>query len=98
MATTIITPDDLENFRQRLLEDIQNLPPRKDVTTAGRWLRSDEVLIILKVSLGTLQHLRRSGALPYTKIGNVIYYDVEDIEKMMLKSKRSDTDSKRKSI
>jgi hypothetical protein len=87
MATTIITPEDLENFRQRLLEDIQNLPPKKNTASAERWLRSAEVKKLLKISLGTLQHLRSIGALPYTKIGNVIYYDVEDIEKMMLKSK-----------
>ena len=93
MATTIITPDDLENFRKKLLADIQNLPPKKDVSRADRWLRSDEVLKILKISLGTLQHLRRTGVLPYTKIGNVVYYDAEDIEKMMLKSKKVDGDS-----
>ena len=90
MATTIITPDDLENFRKRLLEDIQNLPVKRDATKSERWLRSDEVVKLLKLSLGTLQHLRRTGALPYTKIGNVVYYDVEDIEKMMLKSKKVD--------
>jgi hypothetical protein len=93
MATTIITPDDLENFRKKLLEDIQNLPPKKDVPRTDRWLRSDEVLKLLKISLGTLQHLRRTGILPYTKIGNVVYYDVDDIEKMMLKSKKVDGDS-----
>ena len=38
---------------------------------------------LLKVSPGTLQNLRINGTLPYTKIGGIIFYDAEEIEKVM---------------
>jgi hypothetical protein len=37
----------------------------------------------LGLSIGKLQTLRINGTLAYTKIGGIIYYDHEDIVKMM---------------
>ncbi len=47
-------------------------PPKK-------WLKSNEVKALLRISNGTLVTMRTNGTLPYTKIGNIIYYDQEDI-------------------
>ncbi|RRN77387.1 DNA-binding protein, partial [Pseudoxanthomonas sp. SGD-10] len=44
---------------------------------------------ILGISHGFLQTLRDSGTLPFTKIGGSIYYDFEDITKMMSANKSS---------
>ena len=38
---------------------------------------------MLNVSAGTLQAMRRSGTLPYTKIGGLIYYNMDDIHQML---------------
>ena len=38
---------------------------------------------LLQVSPGTLQNLRIYGTLPYTKVGGIIYYDAEEIQKVM---------------
>jgi len=38
---------------------------------------------LLQVSPGTLQNLRINGTLPYTKVGGIIYYDTEEIQKVM---------------
>jgi hypothetical protein len=35
------------------------------------------------MSTGTLQNLRSNGTLPHTKIGGLIYYDAELINKVM---------------
>jgi hypothetical protein len=54
---------------------------------AQKWLKSNQVRKMLLVSPGTLQNLRINGTLPYTKIGGVIFYDYEDIKKMLEKHK-----------
>jgi predicted site-specific integrase-resolvase len=38
---------------------------------------------LLGISPGTLQNLRVNGTLPYTKIHGSMFYDYEDIKKMM---------------
>ena len=38
---------------------------------------------LLQVSPGTLQNLRINGTLPFTKVGGILYYDHEDITKLM---------------
>jgi len=43
---------------------------------------------LLGISPGTLQNLRINGTLPFTKIGGVILYDYEDIQKMLSNHKR----------
>ncbi|WP_421878262.1 helix-turn-helix domain-containing protein [Marinoscillum sp.] len=39
------------------------------------------------MSPGTLQNLRINGTLPFTKIGGVIYYDYQDIHKMLTENR-----------
>ena len=38
---------------------------------------------LLNISGGTMQTLRTNGTLPYKKIGHIIYYDIEDIQRML---------------
>lgn len=47
------------------------------------WLKSHEVQKILKISSGTLQHLRDSGQLKFSKVGGIVFYEMKDIEDMM---------------
>ncbi len=89
MATTIITLEDLQNFKQELLAEIQKLLSQRQTTPARKWLKSDEVRRLLLVSPGTLQNLRVNGTLPFTKIGGVIFYDYDDIQKMIEEHKRN---------
>jgi len=89
MAATIITPEDLQNFKQELLSEIQKLLSQRQTTPARKWLKSNEVRRLLLVSPGTLQNLRVNGTLPFTKIGGVIFYDYDDIQKMIEEHKRN---------
>jgi hypothetical protein len=89
MAATIITLEDLQNFKQELLTEIQKLLSQRQTTPARKWLKSNEVRRLLLVSPGTLQNLRVNGTLPFTKIGGVIFYDYDDIHKMIEDHKRS---------
>ncbi|NOS93038.1 MAG: helix-turn-helix domain-containing protein [Cyclobacteriaceae bacterium] len=83
MASAIITPEDLQQFKIDLLEEIRKIVLQRQTQPVRKWLKSHEVMRLLTVSPGTLQHLRVSGVLPYTKIGAVIFYDYDDIQKMI---------------
>ncbi|WP_282038194.1 helix-turn-helix domain-containing protein [Saccharicrinis aurantiacus] len=83
MALEVITTDDLREFKIELLDEIQKLLKRYPSATDKKWLKSYEVKELLNISPGTLQHLRVSGVLPYTKIGGTIYYDHSEILKIL---------------
>ena len=48
-----------------------------------QWLKSSEVRKMLGISHGTLQNLRITRSLPYTKLGGIMFYKSEDIEKIL---------------
>lgn len=82
MAVNIITTDDLEKFKNELIAEIRNLFHLR-TTEQKLWLRSSEVKDLLSISLGTLQNLRTSGTLAYSKVGGALFYNFKDIEKLM---------------
>ena len=82
MAIEVITREDLNEFRELLLSDLNamfNSKPQQQ----KQWLKSNEVRKLLNISPGTLQNLRINGTLSYTKIGSILYYPSHDIEKLM---------------
>lgn len=83
MATEVITKADLEDFRKLLLEDIRQLIGAKTEAPMGKWLKSYQVKNLLRISAGTLQNLRVNGTIPFTRIGNIIYYRAEDIDNLL---------------
>lgn len=82
MAAQIITKEDLDDFREKLLTDIKGLLG-KSTEEPKKWLKSYQVKNMLRISPGTLQNLRVNGTLGFTKIGGIMYYKYEDIVKMM---------------
>ena len=83
MPTQIITTDDLREFKIELLEDLKDLLKTTTSVKAKKYLKSAEIMEMLRVSPGTLQNLRINGTLPYTKVGGIIYYDAEEIQNVM---------------
>lgn len=83
MPATILTTDDLREFKMELLDAIKNLLTKESKGKLKRYLKSSEVMDLLQVSPGTLQNLRINGTLPYTKVGGIIYYDAEEIQNVM---------------
>ena len=82
MAIEIITKDDLEAFRQTLLNDIRALLANNKTETK-EWLRCADVRKMLKVSTGTVQNLRITGKLKSQKIGGIHFYNITDIQNML---------------
>ncbi len=83
MPTSIITTDDLRDFRMELLEDIKKLLSKHTNGNLKKYLKSAEVMSLLQISPGTLQNLRINGTLPYTKMGGIIFYEADEIQKVM---------------
>ena len=83
MPTSIITTDDLREFKLELIEEIKELLNNRGGAASKNWLKSTDVMKLLKISPGTLQNLRINGTIPYTKIGGLIYYDASEIERVM---------------
>ena len=48
-----------------------------------KWVDNRQACQRLSVSIRTLQTLRDSKTLPYTKMGGKVFYKPEDIEKML---------------
>jgi len=87
MAATIITTEDLWEFKMELLDDIKKLLSNKSGQLTKKWLKSPEVRELLGISPGTLQTLRINGTLPYTKMGGTLYYDYQEIIQVLQKNK-----------
>jgi hypothetical protein len=82
MAAEMITKEDLVEFENRLLETIKKImghtadQPRK-------WLRSAQVRKMLNISPNTLTSLRGNGIIKFTRVGGIMYYNSDDINKML---------------
>ena len=82
MNVELVTKEDLRELENNLLNAIKliNKPGQGEVK---KWLKSVEVRKLLNISPGTLQNLRINGTLRYTKIGGIMYYKLEDINKIL---------------
>lgn len=87
MAASIITTEDLHQFKLELLEEIRQVLSENSGRNPKKWMKSSDVRKLLGISPGTLQNLRVNGTLPFTKIGGVIYYDYLDIQTMLTENR-----------
>lgn len=86
MSIEVVTKEDLQAFRLQLIDDLKALFQFKE-NSKKEWLRSNEVRKLLKISPGTLQTLRVNGTLHPSKIGGIMYYKMEEIEKLLNSTK-----------
>jgi len=54
-----------------------------DENSLSDWIDGQDVMQALHISKRTLQTLRSNGALPYSRIGNKLYYLKSDILKIL---------------
>jgi len=83
MAIEVVTKEDLQTFREQLLNDLQQLLVPRDAKLVKPWLKNAEVKKLLSISSNTIQRLRVAGKLRSTKVGGVHYYRYEDIENLL---------------
>lgn len=83
MSVEIVTKEDLVEFGTKLIQEIEKLITKTELKDE-QWLRSIQVRELLNISPGTLQNMRISGKLKYSKVGGIHFYRQSDIEKMLL--------------
>jgi hypothetical protein len=83
MAAEIITKEDLQLFKVELVNEIRQLLAKDNNKQDAEWLRSNHVRKILHLSPNTLQALRVSGKLHFTKVGGIFYYKRDDIQQLL---------------
>lgn len=86
MEIELVTLSDLENLKKEILSEIRRLLSGKSNELSDKkWLKSKEVQKLLGISPGTLQTLRNRAMIPYTRLGGVIYYNQEEVKKVLEK-------------
>jgi hypothetical protein len=83
MAVNILTKEDLQQFKIELLTEIKQLLCNTTPPNQKKWLKSWEVREMLGISRGTLQSMRNNGTLEATPVGGLMFYDYDDIAKLM---------------
>src|ERR1051325_5844924 len=79
-AHHIITVDHLQQLKKQLVEELLTALKPQASLPAKKWMKSHEVRRLLKISPGTLQTLKSSGVILYTKIGGVHFYDYDTVK------------------
>jgi hypothetical protein len=87
MRGQLATLADLDKLKTELLLAIQAMLTKHNESKSKKWLKTYEVQKLLGISAGTLQTLRNSGAIPFSKIGGTIYYDLDEIN-VVIESKK----------
>jgi Helix-turn-helix domain len=79
----LLTKDDLHQFKEDLPRSIYAMLQAGAYKGPKKWLKSHEVIKLLGISPGTLHTLRSKGTIPATKIGNIMFYDIEEIHRLL---------------
>jgi len=84
----LVTQGDLIVLKADLLQAIKAMLQSNSPQPAKQWLKSYEVLKLLNISKGTLQTLRKNETLPFTRVGGLIYYDSDEINRLLSRQKK----------
>ncbi len=85
MNFELLTKDDLKNFKNEIISELKDL--LEGSHKSKKWLKSSDVKEMLGISAGTLQNYRINGTLPFTKIGKTIFYDYDDVNRILNQNK-----------
>ncbi len=83
MGVNILTTEDLQIFKRELIQELKSILEGASDSTPKKWLKSYEVREMLGLSRGTLQNLKANGSLQATRIGGLLFYNYDDIQKLM---------------
>ncbi|MET0635180.1 MAG: helix-turn-helix domain-containing protein [Chitinophagaceae bacterium] len=83
METKQITTEDLQQLRKDLVRELKVILCQIIIQDSKPWLKSHVVRKLMKISPGTLQHLRDTGAIKFSKVGGIIFYSMSDIEELL---------------
>lgn len=67
---------------EMLARTVECLSGRSDGKRLGNWMDSAEVCRTLNISMRTLQTMRETGQIGYSRIGYKLFYKQEDVESL----------------
>lgn len=85
MQIDLLTKEDLEQFRIKLLTEIREIMNVQEQNSFPKSIKSNQVLKILQISPGKLQNLRITGALSFKKVGGNYYYNYNEVKRLLPK-------------
>jgi len=65
------------------MTEIQSLKKTKSELFKEEWMDGQEVTLALHISQRTLQTLRCSGQLPFSRLHKKLYYKISDVKAML---------------
>ncbi len=83
----IATKADITNVMLEMKELLKEALSK--VNMNQKWLKENQVREMLGLSASGLQNLRINGTIPYTKLGGAIYYDYNDLLKILEQNKKN---------
>lgn len=83
MEIEILTKQDLQTFKEELLDELVKVLNTSVNAKEKEFLRTKEVRHLLGISNGTLQNLRVKGLLNPSKIEGVYYYNLSEIKALL---------------
>lgn len=75
--------DELKSIVNRLHTQATRLAVHTTPGTPNGWLPQEELCRILHVTKRALQYLRQQRKIPYTRLGNKIFFREADIKRML---------------
>lgn len=73
----------LKDLKSEIIVEVRQLLRDREQGKVSRWLKSAQVKKMLDLSHGKLQMMRDTKTIPFSRIGGTIYYNADDIERMM---------------
>lgn len=97
MTTQVLTMEDFQQFKAELFQELHQIFQSANNQQPRKWVKSYEVREMLGISPGTLQNMRANRTIAYSKIGGLVFYDYNDIIKLMESDKTDAKPQKRDS-
>ena len=83
MAVEIVTKDDLKHLEINLLNAFKQIVKEDSKETVKKWITTKDLEELYKISRSKQQQLRNKKAIPYTKLGETVYYSLTEIDEIL---------------
>ncbi len=83
---TIPTIDSIKELLEPLVQKISKLEELYNLNSEKGYYRNKDIKVKFGLSNKTIQTYRESNVLPYTYIGTVYYYPIDEINQIMEKN------------
>lgn len=87
MDNKFISAEEFGLFKKLLVNKLDHIEGLLNSGSKKKeWYKSSELKSLLSISHGTLQSLRDSNELPYTKVRGILFYHIDDINELLEKN------------